>query len=49
VKRAPSKYNEFMKEEIAKIKKANPGMEYKEMFRQAAANWSSSPMNSKRK
>ena len=40
VKRAPSAYNLFMKEELAKVKKANPNMEHKEAFAAAAANWS---------
>jgi hypothetical protein len=35
----PSPYNLFMKEELAKIKKANPKMEHKEAFKKAAATW----------
>jgi hypothetical protein len=38
-KRMPSKYNEFMKSEIANVKKANSTMTHKEAFSQAAANW----------
>ena len=41
-KRKPSKYNLFMKAELAKIKKANPAIEHKKAFSQAAANWSKS-------
>ena len=39
-KRKPSKYNLFMKAELAKIKKANPAIEHKKAFSKAAANWS---------
>jgi hypothetical protein len=35
----PSKYNEFMKTEIADVKKANSTMTHKAAFSQAAANW----------
>ena len=41
VKRAPSAYNTFMKEEIAKVKKANPSLDHKEAFKKAASNWKS--------
>jgi hypothetical protein len=34
------KYNDFMKTEIANIKKENSSLTHKEAFRQAAANWS---------
>jgi hypothetical protein len=40
VPRAPSAYNLFMKSELAKVKKANPKMDHKEAFTQAAKNWS---------
>merc|ERR1719504_237476 len=39
--RAPSAYNIFMKEEIAKVKKANPSLDHKEAFKKAASNWKS--------
>ncbi len=38
--RAPSKYNIFMKAEIAKVKKANPNFDHKTAFAKAASNWS---------
>jgi hypothetical protein len=40
VPRAPSAYNVFMKAELTNLKKANPKMEHKEAFTQAAKNWS---------
>ena len=45
--RAPSAYNEFMKDEIAKVKKANPELGHKEAFKIAAANWKTSKDNPK--
>ena len=36
--RAPSPYNKFMKDEIARVKKAQPGLDHKEAFKAAAAN-----------
>jgi len=38
-KRAATPYNLFMKEEVARIKKADPSLPHKEAFKQAAANW----------
>ena len=35
----PSKYNEFMKSEIADVKKNNTSLSHKEAFSKAAANW----------
>ena len=45
--RAPSAYNVFMKAEIAKVKAADPKLEHKEAFKQAAANWATSKSNPK--
>ncbi|ORX59788.1 hypothetical protein DM01DRAFT_323411 [Hesseltinella vesiculosa] len=45
----PTLYNIFMKDELAKIKKDKPGMNHKEAFKLAAANWSKSPQNPKTK
>ena len=41
--RAPSPYNKFMKDEIARVKKAQPGLDHKEAFKAAAANVSPPP------
>lgn len=38
VKRAPTPYNTFMKSELAKVKKAQPGLNHKEAFKAAAGN-----------
>ena len=40
-KKAPSKFNIFMKEEMAKIKKENPTILHKDCFKMAANNWKS--------
>lgn len=45
--RAPTPYNKFMKDEIARVKAANPGIDHKEAFKMAAANWKTSPENPK--
>jgi hypothetical protein len=37
--RAPSAYNEFMKEYFAKEKKKNPEKTHKELFAEAAKAW----------
>eukprot|EP01136_Pigoraptor_vietnamica_P004601 Opistho-1_new@35102 len=37
----PNPYNRFMKEELARLKAANPNIDHKDAFKQAAANWSS--------
>lgn len=39
--RAPNPYNQFMKEELGRVKAANPNLEHKEAFKQAALNWKS--------
>eukprot|EP00602_Paraphysomonas_sp_CaronLab_P009653 CAMPEP_0185023104 /NCGR_PEP_ID=MMETSP1103-20130426/5795_1 /TAXON_ID=36769 /ORGANISM="Paraphysomonas bandaiensis, Strain Caron Lab Isolate" /LENGTH=69 /DNA_ID=CAMNT_0027555527 /DNA_START=73 /DNA_END=282 /DNA_ORIENTATION=+ len=44
-KRAPSAYNIFMKAEIAKVKKANPGFDHKEAFKAAAGHWKTAKEN----
>eukprot|EP00341_Mesodinium_pulex_P009485 CAMPEP_0116932232 /NCGR_PEP_ID=MMETSP0467-20121206/28307_1 /TAXON_ID=283647 /ORGANISM="Mesodinium pulex, Strain SPMC105" /LENGTH=68 /DNA_ID=CAMNT_0004612859 /DNA_START=36 /DNA_END=242 /DNA_ORIENTATION=- len=44
-KRAPSAYNQFMKSEIAKVKKANASLDHKEAFKVAAGNWKTSKEN----
>ena len=38
-KKEPSKYNIFIKEEIAKIRKENPDVENKQLMSLAAAKW----------
>lgn len=40
-----SKYNEFIKAELTKVKKENAGLPHKECFRVAAARWKNSPEN----
>jgi len=47
--RAPSAYNLFMKSEIAKVKKADPKLDHKEAFKQAASGWATSKDNPKNK
>ncbi|KAF6140084.1 hypothetical protein GIB67_001825 [Kingdonia uniflora] len=37
--RLPSAYNRFMKEEIQRIKAANPGIPHRDAFSSAAKNW----------
>ena len=39
-KRAPTTYQIFMKEEIARLKESHPKLEHKERFSMAAQNWS---------
>ncbi|KAG6598223.1 Axial regulator YABBY 4, partial [Cucurbita argyrosperma subsp. sororia] len=41
--RAPSAYNQFIKEEIRRLKAENPGMAHKEAFKTAAKNWAHLP------
>lgn len=52
-KKSPAKkispYNKFMKDELAKVKAANPGIAHKEAFKKAAQNWATSPDNPKNK
>ena len=42
-KRAASPYNNFMKTELTKVKKANPSLDHKEAFKVAAGNVPSHP------
>ncbi|KAI7858340.1 hypothetical protein BDC45DRAFT_499394 [Circinella umbellata] len=44
-----SPYNKFMKDELAKVKAANPGIAHKEAFKKAAQNWGTAPENPKKK
>jgi hypothetical protein len=37
--RAATSYNLFLKEELARLKGADPSLEHKQAFKQAAANW----------
>ncbi|KAI8380396.1 hypothetical protein BD560DRAFT_388139 [Blakeslea trispora] len=52
-KKSPAKklspYNNFMKEELAKIKKDNEGISHKDAFKMAAQNWAKSSDNPKNK
>lgn len=41
-KKPPSKYNIFIKEEIQRIKQANPDVDNKKLMSMAAANWKES-------
>jgi hypothetical protein len=45
--RTPSAYNKYMKDEIAKVKKANPELTHKEAFKVAANNWKTAKENPK--
>jgi hypothetical protein len=36
---APGAYNNFMREELVRLKTADPTLGHKEAFKQAAANW----------
>ena len=47
--RKVSAYNTFIKSEIAKVKKENPELPHKDVFKKAASNWASSPNNPKSK
>ena len=38
-KKGPNPYQLFMKEELARLKKADPKLPHKEAFKKAAANW----------
>ncbi|XP_004298356.1 PREDICTED: protein DROOPING LEAF-like [Fragaria vesca subsp. vesca] len=44
--RVPSAYNRFMKEEIQRIKAANPEIPHREAFSAAAKNWARYPSSS---
>lgn len=39
-KRAPSKYQRFMKTELARLRKQHPSTAMKQLFKQAAKGWS---------
>jgi hypothetical protein len=39
VKRAPSAYNQYMKKELAKLRKKHPKTEHKTLFKRAAKSW----------
>lgn len=47
--RGQSAYNIFMADEIARVKADHPGIDHKEAFKMAAANWKDSPENPKNK
>ena len=38
--RKPSAFNLFMKQELKRVKLANPSLTHKEVFKKAAYNWS---------
>ncbi|KAI9224095.1 hypothetical protein BC828DRAFT_374266 [Blastocladiella britannica] len=40
-------YNNFMAEELKRIKAVEPGIEHKVAFKKAASNWKASPDNPK--
>ncbi|KAI8338060.1 hypothetical protein BC941DRAFT_424492 [Chlamydoabsidia padenii] len=44
-----SAYNLYMKEELPKLKKENPGLNHKEAFKKVAESWAASPKNPKNK
>ncbi|KAI9503243.1 hypothetical protein BX070DRAFT_191636 [Coemansia spiralis] len=46
-KKKLSPYNKFMKTELAKVKKNNPGLPHKDAFKKAAQNWATSAENPK--
>merc|ERR1711907_490925 len=46
-KRQPSKYNEFVKDAIAKLKVENPSLSHDMVFKMAAERWKVSPENPK--
>lgn len=39
VKRAPSAYNQYMKKELAKLRKKHPKTDHKVLFKRAAKSW----------
>ncbi|ORZ06872.1 hypothetical protein BCR42DRAFT_426618 [Absidia repens] len=45
----PSPYNMYMKAELGKVKKDNPGMTHKEAFKKVAESWATAPENPKNK
>lgn len=44
-KRAPSAYNLFLQEEIARVKQQSPALDHKQVFKQATDNWKTSSKN----
>lgn len=42
VSRAPSAYNKYMKQELARLKKAHPRMTHQARFKKAAKSWKGS-------
>ncbi|KAI9006977.1 hypothetical protein DFJ74DRAFT_690112 [Hyaloraphidium curvatum] len=46
-RKPPTKYNEFMKTELPKVKKEHPELDHKQAFAQAAKNWGTSKENPK--
>ena len=43
VKRAPSAYNQYMKKQLAKLKKKHPKTSHTVLFKKAAKSWKRSP------
>ena len=43
VKRAPSAYNQYMKKQLAILKKKHPKTDHKVLFKRAANSWKRSP------
>ena len=43
VKRAPSAYNQYMKKQLAILKKKHPKTEHTVLFKRAAKSWKRSP------
>ena len=43
VKRAPSAYNQYMKKQLAKLKKKHPKTSHTVLFKRAAKSWKRSP------
>ncbi|KAJ2077874.1 hypothetical protein GGI16_008036 [Coemansia sp. S142-1] len=40
-----SKYNIYMKTELAKVKSTNPSMNHRDAFKEAASHWKNAPEN----
>ena len=49
VKRAPSAYNQYMKKELAKLRKKHPKTDHKVLFKRAAKGWKSAKKKGGRK
>lgn len=43
----PIGYQQFMKSELIKLRKKNPNINSKDIFKRAAMNWKVSPLNQK--